>query len=117
MSNPHRSELAVDLGGERFVLRLSLQALAEIEAAIAPAGLAALAARFAQGQFVLHEVLAMLGALVRAGGRPLSDAALAATLDAADLPVLLPAIARVFATALSSPGMPTGAEAPRPGEA
>lgn len=114
MSNLHRSEIAVELGGERLVLRLSLQALAEIEAAIAPAGLAALADRFAEGQFVLQEIIILLGALARGGGQRISDAALAERLDAADLPALLAAIAGVFAAALPGEGAPAGPCRPQP---
>ena len=34
MTNRHRGEVSLNLGAERFALRLSLQALAEIEAAL-----------------------------------------------------------------------------------
>lgn len=116
MTNPHRSEVAVDLGGERLVLRLTLQALAEIEAAIAPDGLAALAERFASGQFVLREIVAMLGAMARGGGQSISDQALAERLDAGELPRLLLVLARVFGTVLGGDNLPGEPERLRPAE-
>ncbi len=109
MTNLHRSEIALEIGGERLVLRLSLQALAEIEARLAPGGLAALGHRLADGGLAMADIIALAGALVRGGGRPLADSALATRLEAADLPALVSAIAAVFASAL-----PEGAAAPNP---
>jgi Phage tail tube protein, GTA-gp10 len=109
MANPHRSEAAIEINGERLVLRLSLQALAEIEARLAPEGLEALGRRLAGGGLAMADLIILAGALVRGGGRPIADSALAGWLDAADLPVLVSAIATVFASAL-----PEGPAAPNP---
>lgn len=109
MTNPHRSEAALEIGGERLVLRLSLQALAEIEARLAPEGLEALGRRLSGGGLAMADLIVLAGALVRGGGRPIADSALAERLEAADLPALVSAIAAVFASAL-----PEGPAAPNP---
>ncbi|MCZ8375036.1 MAG: GTA-gp10 family protein [Beijerinckiaceae bacterium] len=109
MTNLHRSEFALEIGGERLVLRLSLQALAEIEARLAPEGLEALGRRLAGGGLAMADLIVLAGALVRGGGQRVADTALAERLEAADLPRLVSAIAAVFATAL-----PEGPAAPNP---
>ena len=97
MSNPQRAEASVELAGRRYVLRLTLQALAEIEAAFAVKGLDALGARLSGGQLGARDLLALLGALIRAGGERIADADLASRIEARDLPVLIEAIGVVFA--------------------
>lgn len=108
MSNRYRGEVSLILAGERHVLRLSLQALAEIEAAFGAPDLQALGARLAGGKFAARDLVMLLGATIRGGGANLSDAQIASKIGAADLPAALDALGEVFALAFG------GAETARP---
>lgn len=94
--NPYRGEASIELGGRRYVLRLSLQALAEIETVFAVDGLEALGTRLGGGKLATGDIVRLLGALVRGGGERISDADLAARIEARDLPALIGAIGAVF---------------------
>ena len=50
MTNRRRGEVALELGGQRYTLCLTLGALAELEDAFGVADLAALGERFAAGR-------------------------------------------------------------------
>ena len=78
MPDRRRGEVAVTLGGERCVLCLTLGALAELEEALGVADLPAVAERFAAGRPSSRDILAVLAARLRGGGRSLSDEAVAA---------------------------------------
>jgi hypothetical protein len=98
MSNPYRSEVSLELAGKRHVLRLTLQALAEIETAFAVKGLDALGKRLGNGQIGASDLLHLLGALMRGGGEGIADAELATRIEARDLPEIIDAISAVFST-------------------
>jgi len=66
--NPWAGEVAVWLDGQRHVARLTLGALAEMEAALGEGGLIALVERFETGRFSTRDVLAVLVAGLRGGG-------------------------------------------------
>lgn len=66
VANPHRGEVALVLGGKVHVLRLSLGALAGLEARLGADSLTALVARFEGGTFRAGDILALL----EAGGAP-----------------------------------------------
>lgn len=66
--NPWAGEVAVRLDGQRHVARLTLGALAEMEAALGEGGLIALVERFETGRFSTRDVLAVLVAGLRGGG-------------------------------------------------
>lgn len=68
MANPWAGEVEVWLDGERHVAKLTLGALAELEAALAEGSMMALVARFEQGAFSTRDVLALLVAGLRGGG-------------------------------------------------
>ena len=68
MANPWAGEVALELNGERRVLKLTLGALAELEERLAAESLAALVARFEDGGFRSRDVLALLCAGLRGGG-------------------------------------------------
>ncbi len=97
MPNRRRGEVALTLGGRAYTLRLTLGALAELEDAFRVESLAALGARFAAGGLSGRDLAAILGAALRGGGHPLSDA------EVADLPLDagLPAVAAALADALA----------------
>lgn len=77
MPNPRRGEVALHLGGQRYVLCLTLGALAELEHAFGVADLAALAERFGSGRLSSRDLLNVLAVALRGGGQPLSDAEVA----------------------------------------
>lgn len=68
MANPLAGEVALILDGERRVLKLTLGALAELEADLKAGTLMALVERFEGGQFSTRDVLALIVAGLRGGG-------------------------------------------------
>ncbi|WP_134725223.1 gene transfer agent family protein [Paracoccus luteus] len=68
MANPHRGEVAVWLDGERRVARLTLGALAGLEAALGADSLVGVIERFESGRFASRDVIAVLVAGLRGGG-------------------------------------------------
>lgn len=97
MANRHRGEVTLDLGSERFTLRLTLGALAELESAFGAADLQALGERLAAGRLAARDLLTLLGVAARGGGTNLSDAALAARVPAARLDTCIAALTELFA--------------------
>ena len=68
MANPWAGEVAVVLDGQRHVAKLTLGALAELEAALGAETLVDLVARFEAGRFSTRDVLALQVAGLRGGG-------------------------------------------------
>ena len=68
MANPYAGEVAIVLDGQRHVAKLTLGALAELEAALGAETLVDLVARFEAGRFSTRDVLALLVAGLRGGG-------------------------------------------------
>ncbi|WP_422000769.1 gene transfer agent family protein [Roseovarius mucosus] len=68
MANPWAGEVVLVIGGERQVMRLTLGALAELEAGLASGSLVDLVARFEGGAFSTRDVLALIVAGLRGGG-------------------------------------------------
>lgn len=68
MANPWACEVGLVMDGERHVLKLTLGALAELEAGLESGSLVALVQRFEAGQFSTRDVLALIVAGLRGGG-------------------------------------------------
>ncbi len=68
MANPWEGEVAIRFGGERHVMKLTLGALAELEASMAADSLVGLVERFETGAFSTRDVLALVVAGLRGGG-------------------------------------------------
>jgi Phage tail tube protein, GTA-gp10 len=68
MVNPFAGEVALVLDGKRHVAKLTLGALAELEAALEAGSLIDLVARFEGGRFSTRDVLALIVAGLRGGG-------------------------------------------------
>jgi hypothetical protein len=66
--NPYAGEVALVLDGRRHVAKLTLGALAELEAALETGSLVDLAERFEAGRFSTRDVLALVVAGLRGGG-------------------------------------------------
>ena len=68
MANPWRGEVALRLDGELRVAKLTLGALAELEAELGTGTLVELAERFEAGRFAARDVLLLFVAGLRGGG-------------------------------------------------
>lgn len=68
MSNPFTGEVALIVDGERHVCKLTLGALAELEAGLGAVTLVELVERFEGGAFSSRDVMALLVAGLRGGG-------------------------------------------------
>ncbi|PZQ99745.1 MAG: hypothetical protein DI533_03580 [Cereibacter sphaeroides] len=68
MANPWAGEVELWLDGERHLAKLTLGALAELEAALEAGTLIELVERFEQGRFSTRDVLALIVAGLRGGG-------------------------------------------------
>lgn len=66
--NPFAGEVALVVDGERHVAKLTLGALAELEAALQADSLIGLIQRFEEGRFTTRDVLAVIVAGLRGGG-------------------------------------------------
>jgi len=77
MVNPWRGDVAIVLGGKRYVMRLTLGALAALETELDVPSLVALVERFEGSSFSTRDVLALLRAGLTGGGYQISDADLA----------------------------------------
>ena len=68
MANPWAGEVALEVDGERRVLKLTLGALAELETWLQAESIADLVERFEAGGFKSRDVLALVCAGLRGGG-------------------------------------------------
>ncbi|SMC42634.1 gene transfer agent family protein [Primorskyibacter flagellatus] len=68
MTNPYRGEVALEIDGVQHQLRLTLGALAELEAGLDSGSLMDLVARFEGGKVSSRDVLALIVAGLRGGG-------------------------------------------------
>ena len=68
MANPWAGEVAIVIDGETRAMKLTLGALAELEAGLGEASLVALAERFETGRVSSGDVLALIVAGLRGGG-------------------------------------------------
>ncbi|MDW3183917.1 gene transfer agent family protein [Roseobacter sp.] len=76
MANPWRGDVALVIDGQTHVMRLTLGALAELEAALEADSLMAMVERFESGSFSSQDVLALLRAGLKGGKCGLSEDAL-----------------------------------------
>jgi len=77
MANPYRGEVELVLEGRARVMRLTLGALAELEADLESGSLMELVQRFESGEFSARDLLALLWAGLRGGGLDISVSELA----------------------------------------
>ena len=68
MANPWAGEVVVVLDGQRHIAKLTLGALAELEAALVTGSLIDLVERFEARRFSTRDVLALIVAGLRGGG-------------------------------------------------
>ncbi len=106
MANRYRGDVMLNVGDQAWTLRLTLGALAEIETAFQVGDLVALGQRFETGKLSARDLIVVLGAAARGGGAKVSDAALGALVDVADLPEVTEAVSRLFANTFGNTGAP-----------
>ncbi len=92
----HRGEVDWVLDDRRYPLRLTLGALAEIEAAYGEEGLTALGRRLSSGRLGAKDLVTLAGAALRGGGADLGDAELARLLPASAVPQLVETLGRLL---------------------
>ena len=68
MANPFAGEVGVTLDGVEHLAKLTLGALAELEATLEASSLIEIVERFEQGRFSSRDVLALIVAGLRGGG-------------------------------------------------
>lgn len=68
MINPARGEVGLVVDGQERVMRLTLGALAALEAELGESSLAALVARFESGDFAASDLIKLLWAGLNGGG-------------------------------------------------
>lgn len=68
MANPHRGEVRLVVDGEAHEMRLTLGALAELEAELEGETLIGMIERFETGKFATKDILALIVAGLRGGG-------------------------------------------------
>ncbi len=75
--NPYRGEVALTVDGQQYTMRLTLGALAALEATMAEDSLLALVERFEKGAFSAADLIALLYAGLQGGGAEIDREALA----------------------------------------
>jgi hypothetical protein len=96
MTNRHRGEVSLVLNGQAHALRLTLQSLAEIEAALG-GDLSIVGERFGNGPVRASDLVLLLGAALRGGGSTLSNREIAASVPADAMPDVIKALGDLFA--------------------
>ncbi|WP_022704714.1 gene transfer agent family protein [Pseudorhodobacter ferrugineus] len=104
MANPWTGEVAVVLDGKRHVAKLTLGALAELEAVLETGSLIELVERFETGRFSTRDVLALLVAGLRGGGWQGTAADLRSVDIGGGLVEAARAAAELLARAFATPG-------------
>lgn len=106
MANKHRGEIEAELGGETYVLCLTLGALAELEHAYGDQDLIAIAERFESGRIGAGDAIRIIGAGLRGGGTKISDEAVAALQVAGGAVGYLGIVAKLLTATFASPEPP-----------
>lgn len=106
MENPWRGEVSLTINGAPHVLRLTLGALAGLEAQLQTGSLVALVERFETGAFSARDVLVLLHAGLSGGGSDMRLEELAdAQIDGGPI-AATQAAAALLARAFTVPGHP-----------
>jgi hypothetical protein len=110
MANRHRGDVDIVIDGRRRTLRLTLGALARLEADLAAPDLAALGQRLAAGRYAARDILRLLAAGLEGGGAADAEA-LAGGLPAEMLPLAADAVGELL---LNTFGEAAHTRPPRP---
>ena len=104
MANPWRGEVALVVDGEPRVMRLTLAALAELEARLEAESLIELIGRFETGGFRVRDLIALLVAGLNGGGWQVSEAELVARMIDGGPLAAAEAAARLLKLTFTVPG-------------
>lgn len=104
MGNPYAGEVSLVVDGERHVMKLTLGALAELEAGLGERSVADLVGRFEGEAFSARDVMALIVAGLRGGGwRGRAEDLITAEIEGGPV-VAAQAAARLLAAAFVVPG-------------
>ena len=104
MANPFRGEVEISVDGEARLMRLTLGALAELEARLKAESLMEMIARFETGGFRVKDLIALITAGLNGGGWRISEAELLGrTIDGGPLEAAQ-AAARLLKLTFTIPG-------------
>jgi hypothetical protein len=78
MANPYRGEVALSVDGEARMMRLTLGALAELEARLQSESLLEMIGRFEKGTFRVADLIALITAGLNGGGWRITERELVA---------------------------------------
>ena len=92
------------LNGETYRLRLTLGALAELEAALEAESLLALVERFEQGRFTSRDLILLITAGLRGGGNTITEEEVASMTHEEGIHGFIALAARLLATAFPAEG-------------
>lgn len=96
MANAHRGEIEAELSGRRYVLCLTLGALAELEHAYGGEDLIAIAQRFEAGKIGASDAIRVIGAGLRGAGNAVTDDEVAAMTAEGGAPGFLGIVVRLL---------------------
>ncbi len=108
MANRHRGEIEAELGGETYVLCLTLGALAELEGVYGDQDLIAIAERFETGRIGAGDAIKIIGAGLRGGGTKMTNEAVAALPTAGGAAGYLNIVARLLTATFAPPEQTPG---------
>ena len=104
MANPWRGEVELSVDGEPRIMRLTLGALAELEARLKAESLMEMIARFETGGFRVEDLIALIVAGLNGGGWRIDEAGLLrSTIDGGPL-AAAEAAARLLKATFTIPG-------------
>ena len=103
MANAHRGDVDLTVGGVTRTLRLTLQSLAEMEAAFEVGDLVELGSRLSTGRLSAGDLIRIVGPAMRGGGSTLCDAEIAALLPASELETILASVVRLLGATFGGP--------------
>ena len=106
MANPWRGEVELVVDDEPRVMRLTLAALAELEARLRSESLVELIGRFEAGSFKVHDLIALLTAGLNGGGWRIGEADLVKAEIAGGPLAAAQAAARLLKITFTLPGEP-----------
>lgn len=76
MGNPYRGEVMLSVDGEERVMRLTLGAMATLEARLESGSMMEMIARFENGAFKVRDIISLIVAGLNGGGWPVTEAQL-----------------------------------------
>jgi hypothetical protein len=112
--NPRRGEIQAELGGKRYVLCLTLGALAELEAAFGASDLVALAERFEKGRISARDAIRVIAAGLRGGGTEIGEDEVARLASEEGAVGYVKIVSALLAATFASPATGSDATPPNP---